>query len=86
MTNTCTLIFHPADLLAALADATNGVVPPNARLLEVLQHPQLERIIALLAESPSWRSPQPIQLRYTDNEILVYDGSDEPAWTPIETP
>lgn len=85
MTNRCSILFNPADIIALLVEATGGLIPPDARLLEVWQHPHLDRIIAFLVESSAWTTPHQIQLRFDeDGQILVYDGSIEPVWQPTD--
>jgi len=83
-----TLVFEPANLYSLLVHYTDGVVPLNGEVREVLVHPSLSRVVALNVTSDEWEDAEPLQIRYEGQRTLTWTkGQERAEWAKLcETP
>lgn len=87
MAGSKTLVFNPQNLLALLVHYTDGGVPLNAELKNVLVHPSLTRMVALEVSSDEWTTSDPLHIRYEGNKTMTWTKGDEkPNWQDMNTP
>lgn len=65
--------FSPQDLLALLTHYTDGQIPLNGEVVNILVHPNVARKIALVVDSDEWESADPL--------FLGYDGKRTRSWS-----
>jgi hypothetical protein len=76
-------VFDPRDLVRLMTHYTDGEVPLNAEVSNVLFHPQLERMMAIEVMSNEWETMTPLHIRYTGKKVMSWHkglGVDHPEW------
>ena len=63
------LVFDPKNIYSLLVHYTDGLVPLEGEVKEVLIHPKLSRFLALSVESDKWESLDPLHIRYDGQRI-----------------
>jgi hypothetical protein len=89
MPGTKTLIFPIETLLTLLTHYTEGYIPLDARPLELLRSPILDRYIAINVESNQWQDQpnaagiyEPAQIRFMGGKVAKWGSkADTPPWT-----
>jgi hypothetical protein len=85
MAGTKTLIFEPSNLYALLVHYTDGMVPLNGEVQDVLVHPKLSRMVALNVLSQEWQTEEPLHLRYEGKRTMSWTKDQEMAeWAQRE--
>jgi hypothetical protein len=83
-------VFDPRDLLRLMTHYTDGEVPLDGEVTNVLFHPLLERMMALEVQSDEWDTMTPLHIRYTGNKVMSWQkglGQEHPSWAEAnETP
>ena len=75
------LVFDPSNLYSLLVHYTDGGVPMNGIVKDVLIHPQLSRYVALNVESDEWTTSEPLQIRYQGQRVMSWTkGEEEGQW------
>ena len=73
--------FYPQNILNLLTHYTDGEVPLNGEVKEVLIHPQLSRYFALSVESHEWKESTPLHIRYQGRRTLSWKkGREHAPW------
>lgn len=80
--------FGPQDLLQLICHYTDGAVPLNGEVKDILVNPQMERKIALVVESAEWETEDPLFLGYDGCRTMSWSkGQQENQWAQkAETP
>jgi len=65
--------FSGQDLLQLLVHYTDGAIPLNGEVREILIHPAMDRKIGLLVRSEEWQDPEPL--------FVGYDGKRTRTWS-----
>jgi hypothetical protein len=78
------IIFSPESVLALLTHYTDGKMPLDAELVEVLANANLAHYIGLRVRSKDWKAVTPIHMRYEGKKVLAWgDEKDAPtSWQP----
>lgn len=81
-------VFSAQDLAALLVHYTDGLLPLNGEVKQILVHPQMTRKVVLVIESDEWETETPLFLSYDGNRIASWTQGDEtPAFRQLaETP
>lgn len=80
--------FGPQDLLQLLTHYTEGAVPMNGEVTNILVHPNVARKIALVVDSDEWETQDPLFLGYDGKRTRSWSASgEETPWEQrAETP
>jgi hypothetical protein len=92
------LIFTPESLVSLLTHYTDGLVPLDSVVREVMTHAMFQRMVGLVVDSAQWSDihpnpsnptePEPLNIRYEGKKTLSWGKrTDDHTWTEsIEGP
>lgn len=81
--------FSAQALYNLLVHYTDGGVPLNGTVTAILQHPQMQRKIALVVESAEWDEGAPLFIQYDGRRVRSWSKGTvgDPQWDEVnETP
>lgn len=77
-----TFIFDPKDLVNLLTHYSEGLIPLDCEIKEVMFNPFLKRMIGLELDSESWETIDPLHFRYDTKRVMSWSkaSNQEPVW------
>lgn len=80
-TQTKDYLFTPQDLMNLLVHYTDGELPLNGEVRQLLVHPAMDRKIALVIASDEWQDETPLFLGYDGLRVRSWtQGQEEQPW------